>query len=85
MAELQERSKIGEARPSDVVESLQFSVKWEPAKGALGVVIPPEFEVLMEGELMIVSSSSVLHAWVLLGLISLLLTHYCAGSSESGF
>lgn len=60
LAELQERGKIGDRRLSDVVESLQFSVKWEPAKGALGVAIPSEYEVLAEGEMKVVSSFSPL-------------------------
>ncbi|KAJ7755751.1 mediator complex subunit MED14-domain-containing protein [Mycena maculata] len=42
LAELQQRSKLGTFRPSDEVEGLQFEVRWEPAKGALGAVISPE-------------------------------------------
>ncbi|KAI0633692.1 MED14-domain-containing protein [Trametes polyzona] len=42
LAELQERSKLERARPSDEVEHLRFDVQWEPEKGALGVTIGPE-------------------------------------------
>ncbi|CDO75529.1 hypothetical protein BN946_scf184871.g10 [Trametes cinnabarina] len=42
LAELQERSKLDHARPSDEVEHLRFDVQWEPEKGALGVNIGPE-------------------------------------------
>ncbi|TDL22587.1 MED14-domain-containing protein [Rickenella mellea] len=49
--ELLKRSRMGEGRPSDEVESLRLDVKWEPTKGALGEVIPKEEEVLGEGEL----------------------------------
>ncbi|OJT12740.1 Mediator of RNA polymerase II transcription subunit 14 [Trametes pubescens] len=42
LAELQERSKLERARPSDEVEHLRFDVQWEPAQGTLGVNIGPE-------------------------------------------
>ncbi|KAL4077046.1 mediator complex subunit MED14-domain-containing protein [Scleroderma yunnanense] len=42
LAELQQRAKLGDARPSDEVEGLKFNVQWEPMKGALGVVINQE-------------------------------------------
>ncbi|KAJ7874735.1 mediator complex subunit MED14-domain-containing protein [Mycena olivaceomarginata] len=42
LAELQHRSKLGALRASDEVEGLKFEVRWEPAKGALGVPISPE-------------------------------------------
>ncbi|OBZ68191.1 Mediator of RNA polymerase II transcription subunit 14 [Grifola frondosa] len=48
-----ERSKLDGRRPSDEVESLRFEVKWEPEKGALGVVIPVEDARLPQGELLI--------------------------------
>ena len=55
LAELQQRSKIGNAKLSDDVEGLKFQVKWEPAKGALGVVIPVEEAMLASAELSVVS------------------------------
>ncbi|KAF7321449.1 Mediator of RNA polymerase II transcription subunit 14 [Mycena kentingensis (nom. inval.)] len=42
LSELQQRAKIGDLRPSDEVESLQFEVKWEPSPGALGVTVAPD-------------------------------------------
>ncbi|KAJ7209599.1 mediator complex subunit MED14-domain-containing protein [Mycena pura] len=42
LAELQQRSKLGNLKPSDEVEGLKFDVCWQPAKGALGVIISPE-------------------------------------------
>ncbi|KAK7057435.1 mediator of RNA polymerase II transcription subunit 14 [Favolaschia claudopus] len=42
LAELQHRSKLGISKASDEVEGLKFAVRWEPAKGALGVIISPE-------------------------------------------
>lgn len=39
IARLQQKSKLGNARPSDDVEGLRFNVHWEPAKGALGINI----------------------------------------------
>ncbi|KAF8070340.1 mediator complex subunit MED14-domain-containing protein [Lyophyllum atratum] len=40
-AKLQRKSKLGDSLPSDEVEGLKFQVLWEPAKGALGVSLPP--------------------------------------------
>lgn len=42
LAELQEKSKLQGARPSDEAEPLRFEVKWEPQKEALGVDVPPQ-------------------------------------------
>ncbi|PPQ98421.1 hypothetical protein CVT24_004100 [Panaeolus cyanescens] len=42
VSRLQQKAKIGAAKPSDDVEALGFVVKWEPAQGAHGVLIPPE-------------------------------------------
>ncbi|PCH43924.1 MED14-domain-containing protein [Wolfiporia cocos MD-104 SS10] len=42
LAELQEKAKLDTGRPSDEVEPFKFDVKWEPEKGALGVIIPEE-------------------------------------------
>ncbi|KAF8972893.1 mediator complex subunit MED14-domain-containing protein [Flammula alnicola] len=42
VARLQQKSKLGDAKPSDEVEGLRFTVNWEPAKGALGILIPAE-------------------------------------------
>lgn len=55
MANLQQRSKLGNERPSDEVEGLKFEVRWEPANGALGVGIPAEVFIVPEGLLHIVS------------------------------
>lgn len=58
LAELQERSKLGERkRPSDTVEHLRFEVKWEPQRVALGMSIPFEAVTLPEGELRVVSET----------------------------
>ncbi|KAF8813688.1 MED14-domain-containing protein [Phlegmacium glaucopus] len=46
IARLQQKTKLGAAKPSDEVEGLRFTVHWEPTKGALGVLIPPEQLVL---------------------------------------
>ncbi|GLB37299.1 putative MED14-domain-containing protein [Lyophyllum shimeji] len=40
-AQLQRKAKLGDKVPSDEVEGLKFQVFWEPAKGALGVNVPP--------------------------------------------
>ncbi|KAJ7287402.1 mediator complex subunit MED14-domain-containing protein [Mycena rebaudengoi] len=42
LAELQQKSKLGNLRPSDEVEGLKFEVRWEPSKGALGTSISAE-------------------------------------------
>jgi mediator of RNA polymerase II transcription subunit 14 len=55
ISKLQQRSKLGNASASDEVESLRFKVRWEPARGALGVLIPvEEVSALPENELNIV-------------------------------
>lgn len=54
IAKLQQKSKLGGASASDEVEILRFEVRWEPAKGALGVAIPAEDTALPEHELAIV-------------------------------
>jgi mediator of RNA polymerase II transcription subunit 14 len=55
LAYLQQKSKLGTSRPSDEVEGLRFEVKWEPTKGALGVILPPSELVLSVDEQSIVS------------------------------
>lgn len=55
LAELQEKSKLQGARPSDEVEPLRFEVKWEPQKEALGVDVPPQDIRLPLRELVVVS------------------------------
>lgn len=65
LAELEERAKLGgkaeiqnlkvKPRSSDEVETFKFSVKWEPEKGALGVLISPEDATVPPEELFIVS------------------------------
>jgi hypothetical protein len=42
LAELQQKSKLGNKRPSNDVEGLEFQVQWEPSRGAFGVDIPLE-------------------------------------------
>lgn len=53
-ARLQQKAKLGTAKPSDEVEGLKFSVFWEPTRGALGVVVSPEEAYLPESVLFIV-------------------------------
>lgn len=55
LAKLQRKAKLGNAKPSDEVEGLRFEVKWEPEKGALGVILPPDQLVLPEEYLQVVS------------------------------
>ena len=55
LSELQLKAKLGSARPSDEVEGLKFEVKWEPMKGALGVVIDQDESMGFIGELLVVS------------------------------
>jgi mediator of RNA polymerase II transcription subunit 14 len=55
IARLQQKTKLGGAKASDEVEGLGFMVRWEPTKGALGVLIPLEQLVLPEDALQIVS------------------------------
>lgn len=55
-AKLQRKAKLGNSRPSDEVEGLRFEVKWQPEKGALGVIPSPDQLVLPEGLLQVVSS-----------------------------
>ncbi|KAI8975875.1 MED14-domain-containing protein [Trametes punicea] len=53
LAELQERSKLEHARPSDEVEHLRLEVQWEAENGALGVTIGPEDMLIPPEELRI--------------------------------
>lgn len=55
LAELQGKAKLDSGRPSDEVEPLRFEVKWEPEKGALGVLVPDESSWLPRSDLLIVS------------------------------
>ncbi|KAG1744781.1 mediator complex subunit MED14-domain-containing protein [Suillus lakei] len=57
LAELQRRSKLGNMRPSDDVESLQFDAKWEPMKGVLAANIDAEDAVAAVKELVVESDS----------------------------
>uniref|UniRef100_A0A8H8CQ10 Mediator of RNA polymerase II transcription subunit 14 n=1 Tax=Psilocybe cubensis TaxID=181762 RepID=A0A8H8CQ10_PSICU len=52
-ARLQQKAKLGRAKPSDEVEGLKFSVVWEPTKGALGVIVSAEDTHLPESVLYI--------------------------------
>ncbi|KAI6128239.1 mediator complex subunit MED14-domain-containing protein [Pisolithus croceorrhizus] len=51
LADLQQRAKSGEARPSDEVEGLMFDVRWEPMKGTLGVIVNQEEAMATVGRL----------------------------------
>jgi mediator of RNA polymerase II transcription subunit 14 len=54
LAELQRKSKLGDMRPSDDVESLQFDAKWEPMKGVLAANIDAEEAIVTVKELAVV-------------------------------
>jgi len=54
IARLQQKTKLGGAKPSDEVEGSRFTVHWEPTKGALGVLIPSEQLVLSTDALRVV-------------------------------
>lgn len=41
LARLQQKSKLGSSTTSDEVEGLHFTVNWEAAKGAFGVLVDP--------------------------------------------
>jgi mediator of RNA polymerase II transcription subunit 14 len=56
LADLQQKSKLGHAKPSDEAEALSFQVRWEPAKGALSVILSPENTIVPDNELLIVGS-----------------------------
>ena len=58
IARLQQKTKLGGAKASDEVEGLGFTVRWEPTKGALGVLIPLEQLVLPADALQIVSETA---------------------------
>lgn len=51
LAQLQERSKLGDAKPSDEVESLKIVVQWTPSKEVFGVTCLPADIVLSEDAL----------------------------------
>ncbi|KAH7915167.1 mediator complex subunit MED14-domain-containing protein [Hygrophoropsis aurantiaca] len=57
LAELQQRAKLGDLRPSDEVEGLKFQVRWEPTKGALGAIIDQEDVMATVGELTVDASN----------------------------
>ncbi|KXN90150.1 Mediator of RNA polymerase II transcription subunit 14 [Leucoagaricus sp. SymC.cos] len=48
LAKLQRKAKLGNSISSDEIEGLRFEVQWEPEKGALGVILPPDQLVLPE-------------------------------------
>jgi mediator of RNA polymerase II transcription subunit 14 len=58
LAELQRRSKLGDMRPTDEVESLQFDVKWEPMKGVLAANIDADEAIAAVQELVVVRQCS---------------------------
>ncbi|KAL1745364.1 mediator complex subunit MED14-domain-containing protein [Schizophyllum fasciatum] len=51
LAEIQRKSKLGNLRPSEEVETLALEARWEPEPDALGVSVPREFVMVGEGEL----------------------------------
>lgn len=55
LARLQQQVKLGNRKPSDVVEKLKLQVTWEPCQGVLGVEIPPSAVDIPPSELEIVS------------------------------
>ncbi|KAF8893946.1 mediator complex subunit MED14-domain-containing protein [Infundibulicybe gibba] len=57
MANIQRKSKLGNSRPSDDVEGLEFRVSWEPAQGALGVDLPSESSTMPDGHLFVDANS----------------------------
>ena len=59
LAQLQERSKLGDAKPSDEVESLKIVVQWIPSKEVFGVTCLPADIVMSEDALNVVSILSV--------------------------
>lgn len=54
MSRIQRKAKLGNAKLSDEIENLTFEIKWEPTKGAFGVIIPTEDCTIPEGYLTIV-------------------------------
>ena len=56
LAEFHRMAKLGYSRPSDEVESLKLEVKWEPARGVMGVNLQPPDLAVSPGELAIVSN-----------------------------
>lgn len=57
LAELQQKSKLGDMRPSDDVENLQFDAKWEPMKGVLAANIDAEETITAVKELVVESDN----------------------------
>lgn len=60
LAELQQRAKLGDARPSEEVEGLKFDVRWEPMKRTLGVLINQEEAMAIMGVLQVVGRLEIL-------------------------
>ena len=58
LARLQQKTKLGNAKPSDEVEGLRFTVQWEPTKGALGVLVPLE-QLVLSDALQVVSQMAI--------------------------
>ncbi|KAL1667181.1 mediator complex subunit MED14-domain-containing protein [Schizophyllum commune] len=53
LAEIQRKSKLGDLRPSEEVETLALEARWEPEQDALGVSLPREYVTMREGELVV--------------------------------
>lgn len=76
IARLQQKTKLGGAKPSDEVEGLRFMVHWEPTKGALGVLIPSDQLVLSRDALQVVSQRTTSY---------IIIFHTTPGCRETGF
>jgi hypothetical protein len=74
LAELQRRSKLGDMRPTDEVESLQFDVKWEPMKGVLAANIDADEAIAAVQELVVVRQCSCARM-----LLKLFTRFFCTG------
>ncbi|TRM70306.1 mediator complex subunit MED14-domain-containing protein [Schizophyllum amplum] len=53
LAEIQQKSKLGDLRPSDEVETLALEARWQPEPNALGVQIPEEHARIPPEELVV--------------------------------
>lgn len=59
LAELQDRAKLGERRPSDTTEGTTWNVVWEPAPLALGITLTTDGAIPAPGELTVVRARLV--------------------------
>jgi hypothetical protein len=54
LTELQDRAKLGERRPSEIVEGTTWDIVWEPAPLGLGIALATEGATPTPGELTVV-------------------------------